>query len=152
MDPQAQQSMTLNRDTNDTNTMPQQPPMAQQLPYAAYPATQPRDFDPNIYTKIAELVDRKYGAEINPIARDFEISRVYNKLEIEIFEMSTSQLPQDKQQELQQMTEEAQGNPAAQQAVIGRIQEFMRTHVPDIGEKISMYMIGFQNQYMAGRF
>lgn len=121
------------------------------IPYAAFPATQQRDFDPNIQNMIAELVDRKYGAALGEEARRFEISRVYNKLEIEIFEMSTFQLPQDKQQELQKMTEEAQGG-ANNQDVILQIREYMQTNVPNISEMVNQYMIGFRNQYMAGRY
>jgi Tfp pilus assembly protein PilP len=147
MDPNAQQqSMSLNRDNG------QQAQQQQFIPYAAFPATQRRDYDPNIYNMIAELVDRKYGAELNPQAREFEIARVYNKLEIEVFEMSTFQLPMDKQQELQRMTEEAQSNTANQQDIILRIREYMQSNVPNIGDMVNQYMIGFRNQYMAGRY
>lgn len=148
MDPNAQQqSMSLNRNSDGEQAQPQQ-----FIPYASFPATQTRDYDPNIYNMIAELVDRKYGAELNPQAREFEIARVYNKLEIEIFEMSTFQLPQDKQAELQKMTEEAQGNTANQQDIILKIREYMQSNVPNIGEMVNQYMIGFRNQYMAGRY
>ncbi|MFW5720211.1 MAG: hypothetical protein ACOCXT_04260 [Candidatus Dojkabacteria bacterium] len=122
------------------------------VPYASFPATQKRDYDPNIYNMIAELVDRKYGAELNQQAREFEIARVYNKLEIEIFEMSTYQLPQDKQQELQKMTEEAQSTGQNNQDVILKIREYMQTNVPNISDMVNQYMVGFRNQYMAGRY
>jgi hypothetical protein len=131
----------------DNNQQEQQ----QFIPYAAFPATQHRDYDPNIYNMIAELIDRKYGAELNQDARTFEIARVYNKLEIEIFEMSTFQLPPDKQQELQKMTEEAQGG-SQNQDVILQIREYMQTNVPNISDMVNQYMIGFRNQYMAGRY
>lgn len=132
---------------------PQAPQQGQQfVPYAAFPATQPRDFDPAIYNMIAELVDRKYGAELNQEARKFEIARVYNKLEMEIFEMSTFQLSPDKQQELQRMTEEAQGSTANQQEMILKIQRYMQTNVPNIGDMVNQYMLGFRNQYIAGRY
>ncbi len=152
------QQMSLNRN-QPTPQQPQQgapmqqpAPQQQFIPYAAFPATQKREYDPNIYTMIAELVDRKYGAELNPQAREFEIARVYNKLEIEIFEMSTFQLSPDKQQELQKMTEDAQVNPGNQQEVILKIREYMQNNVPQIGEMVNQYMIGFRNQYMAGRY
>lgn len=124
------------------------------VPFAAFPATMQRDFDPNIYNMIAELVDRKYGAELNPEARKFEIIRVYNKLEIEIYEISTFQLPKDKQEELQKMTEAAQANGGNgnQQDVILKIREYMQTNVPNITDIVNQYMIGFRNQYMAGRY
>lgn len=145
---------------NDNNApqMPMQDPnmqgqqQQQFVPYASFPATQQRDFDPNIYNMIAELVDRKYGAELNAEARKFEISRVYNKLEIEVFEMSTFQLPQDKQMELQKMTEQAQGATANQNGVIVKIREYMQANVPNISQMVNDYMIGFRNQYMAGRY
>jgi hypothetical protein len=151
MDPQANQQPALNRD------QPQNAPTQEQgqeqgfIPYAAFPATMKRDFDPNIYTMIAELVDRKYGAELNPEAREFEISRVYNRLEIEIFEMSTFQLSPEKQKELQQMTEQAQGAPNQQETVV-KIREYMQNNVPNISNMVNEYMIGFRNQYMAGRY
>jgi hypothetical protein len=147
MDPMQQQNQGQPTLSRNDNTQPQQ-----FVPYAAFPATQRRDFDPNIYNMIAELVDRKYGVELNPQAREFEISRVYNKLEIEIFEMSTFQLPQDKQAELQRMTEEAQGNTANSQDVILKIREYMQSNVPNISDMVNQYMIGFRNQYMAGRY
>lgn len=153
---QAAQQPSLNRNPQQPVAQPPQDPNQQQpqqfIPYAAFPATQGRDFDPGIYNMIAELIDRKYGAELNPEARKFEISRVYNKLEIEIFELSTFQLPQDKQAELQKMTEEAQGNTQNQQDVILKIREYMQTNVPNITEMVNQYMVGFRNQYMAGRY
>jgi hypothetical protein len=136
---------------NDTANQ-QQTQQQQFIPYAAFPATQAREYDQNIYAMIAELVDRKYGAEINAQARQFEIIRVYNKLEIEVFEFSTFQLPPEKQQELQQMTESAQSNTGNQQETIMKIREYMQTNVPNISDMVNQYMVGFRNQYMAGRY
>lgn len=140
-------------DPQNNNQQDQNLPQDQQqfVPYMAFPATQQRDYDPNIYNMIAELIDRKYGAALTEEARKFEIARVYNKLEIEVFEMSTFQLPQDKQQELQQLTEQAQGG-ANNQEVILKIREYMQSNVPNISEMVNQYMIGFRNQYMAGRY
>ena len=121
-------------------------------PYAAYPATMKRDFDPAIYNMISTLVDKKYGAEINPQAREFEISRVYNKLEIEIFERSTFQLPPEKRVELQKLTEEAQNPNIDQQDIIKKIKEYMQYNVPNIDNMVKEYMNGFNNQYIAGRY
>jgi Tfp pilus assembly protein PilP len=143
---QPMQQPSLNR--NDQQAGQQQ----QFVPYASFPATQKRDYDPNIYNMIAELVDRKYGTEIKPDAREFEIARVYNKLEIEIFEMSTFQLSPEKQAELQKMTEEAQSSGGNQDNVIVKIREYMQNNVPNISEMVNQYMVGFRNQYMAGRY
>ena len=154
-----QKSGSLHRDNNSQQDVVMQDPQQQigdqgqqYIPYAAFPATQRRDYDPNIYNMIAELVDRKYGTEINPSAREFEIARVYNKLEIEIFEMSTFQLPPEKQQELQRMTESAQSNTSNQQETILKIREYMQSNVPNISEMVNQYMVGFRNQFMAGRY
>ncbi len=167
MDPQNQNNQQSNpQDFSLNRTQPQSPtpqplPMnevpatGQQqafIPYAAFPATQKREYDPNIYGMIAELVDKKYVAEIDSKAREFEIARVYNKLEIEIFEMSTWGLDPAKQQELQKMTEEAQGNTQNQQETILKIREYMQNNVPDIQQMVNDYMVGFRNQYMAGRY
>jgi hypothetical protein len=177
-DPQNQQNTqaqpALNRDSNSVmqgmqdqtaqqpqaQVTPQDPAQAPQsapagdepfIPYAAFPATMQREYDPGIYNMIAELVDKKYGAELVEAARDFEIKRVYNKLEIEMFELSTFQLPKDKQDELQKMTESA-GGAANQQDVILKIREYMQVHVPNITDIVNQYMLGFRNQYMAGRY
>lgn len=92
------------------------------------------------------------GPDISPDAKEFEINRVYNKLEIEIFEMSTYQLPADKQEELKKMTEQAQINPMNQKEHIEKIREFMQAHVPNITQLVDEYIRGFMNQYLAGRY
>jgi len=147
------QNMSLNRNSdNNQAQQPQQQPQQQYVPYAAFPANQKRDYDPNIYNMIAELVDRKYP-DIHPEARLFEIAKTYNHVEIDVFELSTYQLPPDKQKELQQMTENSQANGTAnQQESILKIREYMQNNVPNISEMVNQYMIGFRNQYMAGRF
>lgn len=149
---QAQQQMQQQMGQQQLQQQQGQPADQQFIPYAAFPATQHRDYDQNIYGMISDLVDRKYGAELQDEARKFEIRRVYNKLEIEMFEMSTFQLSPDKQQELQKMTEEAQNNAQNQQNVILKIREYMQNNVPNISDMVNQYMIGFRNQYMAGRY
>jgi hypothetical protein len=118
----------------------------------AFPATMKRDYDPGIYNLIARLVDQKYGAEIHEEARKFEIARVYGKLEITIFELSTWQLPPEKQQELQKLTEQGQSAGQDQQQVTAKIREYMQQNVPNIQGMVSEYMLGFQNEYLAGRY
>lgn len=96
---------------------------------------------------------RAQGPDISEEQRDFEVARVYNKLEIDIFMMSTSQLPQDKQEELRKMTEQAQFNPGANQnELIAKIKDFMQMNVPSITMMVDQYMKGFTNEYLAGHY
>lgn len=97
------------------------------------------------------------GPDIDLVARDFEVARVYNKLEIEVFERSTYGMNQEQKNELQRITEEGQaqanqGNTVAQEQLIKKIQEYMQSSVPDIQNIVNDYMVGFRNQYLAGRF
>ncbi len=182
---QSQQGFSLNRN----QPAPQQPNAQQgyQVPFMAFPANQPRDYDMGIKQMIFDLVERKYrpvafiaryqqlsaqnpaayplldentinmlkaqGADISEAQRDFEMARVYNKLEIDIFMMSTSQLPQDKQDELRRMTEQTQFNPTANQnELIAKIKDFMQMNVPNITMMVDQYMKGFTNEYLAGHY
>lgn len=92
------------------------------------------------------------GPDVSIEVRDFEVARVYNKLEIEIYEMSTRQLPQHKQEELRLLTEQAQANPAMQEDIIIKIRDFIQMNVPNINLIVDQYMRGFMNQYLAGRY
>lgn len=97
------------------------------------------------------------GPDIDQIAFDFEIARVYNKLEIDIYERSTFNLPEDKKAELQRMSEEGQqkimsGDTQAQQDLVLKINQFMQANVPGIQDLVRDYMEGFKNQYLAGRY
>lgn len=183
-----QGNFSLNRNdpmqNTPTNPAPQQG--QQFIPFASFPANQPREYDMGIKQMVYDLVERKYcpnayiaryqqmssqdpnkyppldentiamlkaqGADISADARDFEVARVYNKLEIEIFEMSTSQLPQDKQDQLRQLTEQAQSGGGNQNDLIQKIKDFMQMNVPNISSIVDQYMRGFMNQYLAGRY
>lgn len=192
-DTSSQNNFSLNRDQNTGQPNPQVPqanPAAGQagaVPFMAFPANQPREYDMGIKDMIFNLVERKYrptafierytqlsaqnpsmyppldentmnmlkaqGADISEAQRDFEVARVYNKLEIDIYMMSTSQLPQDKQEELRKMTEQAQFNPTANQAeMVNKIREFMQNNVPNITGMVDQYMRGFTNEYLAGHY
>lgn len=179
-DTSSQNNFSLNRDQNGQ-------PQAAAVPFMAFPANQPRDYDMGIKDMIFNLVERKYrptafierytqlssqnpqmypaldentmnmlraqGADISEAQRDFEVARVYNKLEIDIYMMSTSQLPQEKQEELRKMTEQAQFNPTANQAeMVNKIREFMQNNVPNITGMVDQYMRGFTNEYLAGHY
>lgn len=170
-------------------SMPQQNQSPFFLPYSAFPANLPREYDTNIKQDIYDLVTKKYcpneyiaryqqlslqdpqkyppldensiamlraqGPDISPDARDFEVARVYNKLEIEIFEMFTSQLPLDKQEELKQLAEQAQFSGANQSDLpnlLQKIRELMYANIPNVDQLLDQYMQGFTNQYLAGRY
>lgn len=191
-----QNSFSLHRDQNGMQSQQmsqqsQQPsdqsqPQQGFVPFAAFPANQPRDYDMNIKQMVIDLVERKYcpntyiakyqqlsaqdpnkfppldentinmlraqGQDISPEIRDFEVARVYNKLEIEIFEMSTSHLPQNKQEELRMLTEQALSNPGMQGDITAKIKDFIQMNVPNISLIVDQYMRGFMNQYLAGRY
>jgi len=183
---QNQGNFSLNRDNNQAQQPVQQNQPQAFIPFAAFPANQPREYDMGIKQMVYDLVERKYcpnayiaryqqlsvqdpakypvldentmamlraqGADISPEARDFEVARVYNKLEIEIFEMSTSQLPQDKQDQLKQLTEQAQAGGGNQLDLVQKIKDFMQMNVPNISLIVDEYMRGFMNQYLAGRY
>lgn len=180
-----QSNFSLNRNSND-NTQSNNDQQQAFVPFASFPANQPREYDMGIKQMVYDLVERKYcpiayiaryqqlsaqepskypvldentiamlraqGNDISPEARDFEVARVYNKLEIEIFEMSTSQLPQDKQDQLRVLTEQAQTSGGNQNELVQKIQEFMKVNVPNISLIVDQYMRGFMNQYLAGRY
>jgi hypothetical protein len=196
-DQNQQNNFSLNRDASAGSAQVSSTPsagspagastQAGQVPFMAFPANQPRDYDMGIKEMIFNLVERKYrptafianyqrlsaqdaqkyppldentinmlkaqGQDITEAQRDFEIARVYNKLEIDIFMMSTSQLPQDKQDELRRMTEQAQMNPTANQnELIAKIKDFMQMNVPNITMMVDQYMKGFTNEYLAGHY
>ena len=118
--------------------------------YEQMSAQDPAKFPP--LDENTKNIIRASGPDISPDSKEFEINRVYNKLEIEIFELSTYQLPADKQEELKRMTEAAQTNPANQGDMIMKIREFMQGNVPNITMIVDEYMRGFMNQYLAGRY
>ena len=122
------------------------------MPYGAFLATQQRDYDPNIFKMIAELVDARYRADIDSKAREFEIARVYNKLEIDIYEMSTYSLSPDKRAELEKMTESAQSGGQNSTDMVLKIRQYIEQNVPDISVKVNEYIAGFRNQYLAVRY
>lgn len=195
-DQSQQNGFSLNRNTSDpaaqqpmNQAMAGQAPQGQQaaVPFMAFPANQPRDYDMGIKQMIFDLVERKYrpnvfiqryqqlssqnpnqyppldentinmlkaqGADITEEQRDFEVARVYNKLEIDIYMMSTSQLPMEKQEELRKMTEQAQMNLTGNQnELIAKIKDFMQSNVPNISGMVDQYMRGFTNEYLAGHY
>lgn len=173
-------SASVPQSQNSQSSSDQDQGQQQFKPFAAFPANIKREYDQNIFKMVYDLVQSKYqpnsyiermqnegvqleqqlidnlrnaGPDISDDARDFEIARVYNKLEIEMFEMSTYQLSPDKQQELQRMTEEGQNAQGGnQQELIMKIREYMQSNVPNIQELVNQYMLGFRNQYLAGRY
>lgn len=163
-----------------SQTTPQGAPQME-LPFSAFPANIARQYDPGISEIVFDLVERKYrpnayiermqqkgiqidenmqrairessGPDVSEAIRDFEVARVYSKLEIEIYEMSRSQLSPEKRQELEQLTAQAGANPGQNQAeIVTKIRGFMQENVPNISQLVDQYMNGFVNQYLAGRF
>ncbi|GIW57072.1 MAG: hypothetical protein KatS3mg083_017 [Candidatus Dojkabacteria bacterium] len=156
------------------------------VPFAAYPANLPRDYDVKLREYILELVNRKYrphyflahysqlsatdpnmyppldpqtinsiksqGPDVSEDVVNFEVARVYNKLEAEIYDMALSLLPEDKRNELNALAEQSGNDPSQQQEAIKRIQDFVLANIPNIRVILDTYMNGFANQYMAGRF
>jgi hypothetical protein len=112
--------------------------------------------NPQLYPALDDItlnMLKAQGPDISEAQRDFEVARVYNKLEMDIFMMSNSQLSPEKQEELKKMTDEAQANPQADQGdLIIKIRDFMQQNVPNIQEIVQQYMLGFTNEYLAGHY
>ncbi len=104
-------------------------------------------FDPQTIQSI-----RSQGPDVSEEVVNFEVARVYSKLEAEIYDMALSLLPEDKRKELNALAEQAGNDPNQQQEVIKKIQDFVIAHIPNIRVILDTYMNGFANQYMAGRF
>jgi hypothetical protein len=95
---------------------------------------------------------RSQGPDVSEEVVNFEVARVYNKLEAEIYDMALSLLPEDKRNELNALAQQSISDPIQQQEAIRKIQDFIVTHIPNIRVILDTYMNGFTNQYMAGRF
>lgn len=92
------------------------------------------------------------GPDISDEAARFEIARVYNKLEIEVYEFAISQLPREKVEELNQITQGIDNNTPVPDDVIAKVRELIVAYVPNIDQLMNTYRQGVARQYMAGRF
>jgi hypothetical protein len=120
--------------------------------YQQMSAADPQKYPPIDQNTIAML--QAQGPDVSADIRDFEVARVYNRVEIEVYELSLAQLPEDKKNELRVLTEQAQngGMGANQEELVNRIKDFMQMNVPSISSLVDRYMRGFMNQYLAGRY
>lgn len=153
---------------------------------SAFPANQPRQYDPNIRLWVESLVDQKYRPtryiqkykelsmqnpnlyppltpetenqilknlpDVPDIVAEFEIARVYNKLEIEVYEFAVSQIPVDKRTELEKITSGVPEGALASEDIILKVRQLIITYVPNIDQLMQVYREGVAKQYIAGRF
>ena len=113
--------------------------------------------NPSLYPPLTPEVERQILMnlpDVPDIVAEFEIARVYNKLEIEIYEFAISQLPQEKRDELNSLSRSFDANnpSSLSNEVVSRIRELIVSHVPNIDQLMNAYRDGVARQYMAGRF
>lgn len=153
---------------------------------SAFPANQPRQYDPNIRLWVESLVDQKYRPtryiqkykqlsmqnpsmyppltpevenqilrnlpDVSDLVAEFEIARVYNKLEIEVYEFAVSQIPTEKRPELEQIVKDVPEGAMASEDIILKVRQLILAYVPNIDQLMQVYREGVAKQYMAGRF
>lgn len=150
------------------------------LPMMAFPANQPRQipYDPNILNQLVPLVNRKYrptvfreymrqnnlqidpqmdqelnmaGPDISEEVFQFELARLYNKVEVDIYDYIMKYLPEEKRPEFMQIADNPNAAPNDPN-VVQKIQQFLLQNIPNVQQLLADYFYSITIQYLMGRF
>ncbi len=154
--------------------------MSGSLPMMAFPANQPRQipYDPNILNQLVPLVNRKYrpsvfreymrqnnfpvdpqmdqelnmaGPDISEEVFQFELARLYNKVEVDIYDYIMKYLPEEKKSEFMQIANNPNAAPNDPN-IVNKIQQFLLQNIPNVQQLIADYFYNITIQYLMGRF
>lgn len=154
--------------------------MPSSLPMMAAPANQPRQvpYDPNILNQLVPLVNRKYrpsvfreymkqnnfpidpqmdqelnmaGPDISEEVFQFELARLYNKVEVDIYDYIMKYLPEDKKPEFMQIANNPNAAPNDPN-IVQKIQQFLLQNISNVQQLIADYFYNITIQYLMGRF